>query len=133
MWTAGCRLPGGISNPSQLWEFLAEGRSAAGKLPESRFNAASYHGGPEQPSTAKALGGYFLEHDIRQFDNQFFGINNREASAMDPQQRNLLEVVFESFESAGVSLEDVSGANVGCYGAYLPLPHVCKSCPSVVC
>lgn len=36
---------------------------------------------------------------------------------MDPQQRKLLEVVFESFESAGVTLDDVSGANVGCYGA----------------
>lgn len=35
---------------------------------------------------------------------------------MDPQQRKLLEVVFESFENAGVTLDDVSGANVGCYG-----------------
>jgi acyl transferase domain-containing protein len=36
---------------------------------------------------------------------------------MDPQQRKLLEVVFETFESAGVTLDQVSGANVGCYGA----------------
>ncbi|KAL6866385.1 Type I Iterative PKS [Amphichorda felina] len=87
------------------------------KLPESRFNIDSYHGGDDQPASAKPLGGHFLQEDIRDFDNQFFGIHNREASDMDPQQRKLLEVVFESFENAGVTLDDVSGANVGCYVA----------------
>ncbi|KAI1453383.1 putative polyketide synthase [Annulohypoxylon moriforme] len=113
----GCRLPGSISNPSQLWEFLDQRRSAGGKLPESRFNIDSYHGGKDQPAITEALGGYFIQEDIRAFDNQFFGINNREASVMDPQQRKLLEVVFESFESAGVSLDDASGSNIGCYVA----------------
>ena len=36
---------------------------------------------------------------------------------MDPQQRQLLEVVYECFESAGITLEDLSAANVGCYVA----------------
>ena len=34
---------------------------------------------------------------------------------MDPQQRKLLEVVYECFESAGKSLEDVSGSETACY------------------
>jgi acyl transferase domain-containing protein len=34
---------------------------------------------------------------------------------MDPQQRKLLEVVFECFESAGVSLDQVSVSNTGVY------------------
>ncbi|RAK98996.1 type I polyketide synthase [Aspergillus ibericus CBS 121593] len=38
-----------------------------------------------------------------------------EAKYMDPQQRKLLEVVFECFESAGLLLENLSGANIGCY------------------
>jgi acyl transferase domain-containing protein len=62
-----------------------------------------------------ADGGYFLEEDVRQFENSFFGINNMEATYMDPQQRKLLEVVFECFESAGLSMDDVSGANTGVY------------------
>jgi acyl transferase domain-containing protein len=61
------------------------------------------------------MGGYFLQEDPRSFDPDFFGISPVEATYMDPQQRKLLEVVFEAFESAGVSLDDVSGANVGCY------------------
>jgi acyl transferase domain-containing protein len=34
---------------------------------------------------------------------------------MDPQQRKLLEVVFECFENSGASLESVSGSNTGVY------------------
>ena len=34
---------------------------------------------------------------------------------MDPQQRQLLEVVYECFESAGVSLDQVSGSDTRCY------------------
>lgn len=61
-------------------------------------------------------GGYFLQdEDIRNFENEFFGINNMEAKYMDPQQRKLLEVVFECFESAGLPLEKISGANIGSY------------------
>ena len=60
-------------------------------------------------------GGYFLKTDVRQFDNSFFGINNLEASYMDPQQRKLLEVVFECFEDAGVSMEEMSGSNTAVY------------------
>lgn len=33
---------------------------------------------------------------------------------MDPQQRKLLEVVYGSFESARVRLEDVSDSNTAC-------------------
>ena len=36
---------------------------------------------------------------------------------MDPQQRNLLEVVYEALEAGGVGLEDASSTNVGCYVA----------------
>jgi acyl transferase domain-containing protein len=61
------------------------------------------------------MGGYFLNEDVRDFENSFFGINNLEATYMDPQQRKLLEVVYECFESAGTSLQDVSGSNIGCY------------------
>jgi acyl transferase domain-containing protein len=34
---------------------------------------------------------------------------------MDPQQRKLLEVVYETFESAGVTLEQMSGSQTACY------------------
>lgn len=34
---------------------------------------------------------------------------------MDPQQRQLLEVVYEGMENAGITMDDVDGAPVGCF------------------
>ena len=66
-------------------------------------------------------GGYFLSHgdSYRNFDPSFFGIHPLEAASMDPQQRKLLEVVHETFESAGTTLNQVSGSQTACYiGAF---------------
>ena len=112
-----CRLPGEASSGSKLWDLLVNGRSGQCDIPSSRFNVdAFYHPkGVDRPGSMNTRGGYFLKEDIRSFENDFFGINNLEATYMDPQQRKLLEVVFECFESAGVPMEQISGSNTGCY------------------
>lgn len=68
----------------------------------------------------RSPGGMFLEDiDPQVFDAQFFGISRIDAIAMDPQQRQLLEVVYECLENAGLTLEDLDGASVGCFvGSY---------------
>lgn len=113
----GCRLPGGVNSSSKFWELLEQEKTGKCKIPPTRFNVdAFYHpDGVDRPGSMNTQGGYFLEEDPRLFDPGFFGISPLEATYMDPQQRKLLEVVYEAFESAGASLEDVSGSNVGCY------------------
>lgn len=113
-----CRLPGEIKSASGLWEFLETERSAQSDIPKNRMNLdAWYHPNGQRPGSINTSGGFFLSQDdsFRQFDPSFFGISPLEATSMDPQQRKLLEVVYESFESAGVRLEDVSGSNTGCF------------------
>lgn len=88
-------------SPSNLWELLLNGRSGCSEIEGSQLDMH--------------LGGKVLEHDTRLFDNGLFGINSLEASYMDPQQRQLLEVCYECFESAGLTLEMLSGADLGCY------------------
>jgi len=100
-------------------------RSGQGEIPTSRFSKdAFYHPDPDRAGTINGSGGYFLEHDTRSFDNLFFGIHNLEARYMDPQQQQLLEVVYECLENAGESLESISGANVGCYVANFTSDYV---------
>jgi acyl transferase domain-containing protein len=112
----GCRLPGDINSPSKLWDFLSQSKSAQGKIPPERFNAEGFYNPDSNISgSMSADGGYFIKEDIRNFEPDFFGINNMEATYMDPQQRKLLEVVYECLESGGVSLQAASGANIGTY------------------
>jgi Polyketide synthase modules and related proteins len=62
----------------------------------------------------KSPGGMFIEDiDPEVFDGQFFNISRTDCIAMDPQQRQLLEVVYECLENAGTPLEAVSGTRTG--------------------
>ncbi|KAG9243665.1 hypothetical protein BJ878DRAFT_509631 [Calycina marina] len=114
----GCRFADNASSPSKLWEMLKEGRSGQSDVPKNRFNVDSWYSNLKgRPGSLYSKGGYFLSHDdnYREFDPSFFGISPLEATSMDPQQRKLLEVVYECFESAGKSLDDVSGSDIACY------------------
>nr|APX43998.1 polyketide synthase [Pestalotiopsis microspora] len=121
----GCRLPGGIASASDLWDFVLENKSGQGTVPAGRYNVDAFYG-PEgsRGGLMNTNGGYFLQEDIRQFDNKFFGINNLETASMDPQQRKLLEVVYECFENAGASRDHVSGANIGVYVGNFTVDHI---------
>ncbi|KFA53738.1 hypothetical protein S40293_01625 [Stachybotrys chartarum IBT 40293] len=112
-----CRLPGDSSSPSEFWKLLTQGKSANCEVPRSRFNVDGFYhpDGMDRPGSVVTRGGYFLGEDIRGFENSFFGINNLEATYMDPQQRKLLEVAYECLENAGIPLEQASGSNTGCY------------------
>ncbi|MDN5884993.1 MAG: acyltransferase domain-containing protein, partial [Corynebacterium casei] len=58
-------------------------------------------------------GGYF--EDISNFDPEFFGLSPLEATNMDPQQRIMLEVVWEALEDAGVPANELRGTATGVY------------------
>jgi acyl transferase domain-containing protein len=115
-----CRLPGHCNNPHALWKFLEKGGIASNEAPSSRFNLSGHYDGSLKPNTMRSPGGMYLEDvDPQVFDAQFFNTTRVDAIAMDPQQRQLLEVVYECLENAGVTLEQISGQQVGCFvGSY---------------
>ena len=109
-----CRLPGNSNSPQSLWSLLEHGDCAIGGVPESRFNIKGHFDGSRKPNTLRSPGAMFLENiDLSKFDAPFFSIARQEAIAMDPQQRQLLEVVYECLENAGVTLQSLNGAPVG--------------------
>jgi acyl transferase domain-containing protein len=115
--SAACRLPGHVNNPHKLWELLQSGGTAvSNEVPKSRFSSEGHFDGSGRPGTMKALSGMFIEDiDPAAFDAAFFNLTRADAIAMEPQQRQLLEVVYECFENGGIPIEEVSGKQIGCY------------------
>ncbi|AQS67525.1 type I polyketide synthase [Streptomyces pactum] len=104
----GCRFPGGIATPEDLWELVHTGGDAVSAFPTDRGWPADRLGG-----NFRRAGGFL--HDAGDFDAGLFGISPREALAMDPQQRLLLETAWETLERAGIDPTSVRGDDGGVF------------------
>ncbi|MFJ4654445.1 SDR family NAD(P)-dependent oxidoreductase [Nocardia sp. NPDC088792] len=112
----GCRFPGGIDGPGSFWNLIASGTDAIGDIPADRWSSGDFFDpDPATPGRTFVEQGGFLAGPIDEFDARFFGMSPRDAAALDPQQRVLLEVTWEAFEDAGIPLNSTAGADIGTY------------------
>jgi len=110
-----CRFPGEVNDPASFWQLLRDGVDAIGEIPADRWNADDYYDpDPASPGKMSSRSGGFLSR-IDEFDNHFFGISDGEALQMDPQQRILLELVWETLEDAGIAPLQLRGSRTGVF------------------
>jgi phthiocerol/phenolphthiocerol synthesis type-I polyketide synthase E len=108
----GLRFPG-ASTVDTFWRNLRDGRESVrffsneelldNSIPEDLL------GDPAYVKASPVLDGFDL------FDESFFGYSPKEAVVMDPQNRLLLEVSWETFEDAGYSPAALHDSGVGVF------------------
>ena len=92
------RLPR-ANGPAEFWRLLRSGTDAVTDPP------------PGRPAARR---GAFLD-DITGFDAGFFGIFPREAAAMDPHQRLMLELGWEALEHGRLTADRLAGTQTGVF------------------
>ena len=117
-----CRLPG-APDVGAFWQLLANGKCTVSRVERGRFGQSWYEyplrGEPGKTYTFAAG----VIDDVWDFDPGAFGISPREARQMDPQQRLMLQLVWEALEDAGVPPSLLSRRNVGVYVGASSMDH----------
>ena len=68
-----------------------------------------HHTNPEIPRRLGKING------LEKFDASFFGIHNKQAHALDPQSRLLLEHAYEAVIDAGINPKSLRGTQTGVF------------------
>ncbi|KAK8147942.1 hypothetical protein G3M48_000684 [Beauveria asiatica] len=114
---SACRFPGSSDTPSKLWNILKAPRDLLKEISKHRrwHPEAFYHSDPEHHGTTNVKTSYLLDEDPADFDHAFFNIQPSECEAIDPQQRMLMETVFDSLCAAGQTIEQLRGSSTGVF------------------
>ncbi len=111
----GCRFPG-ARGPEELWRALIERRCSVRDAPQHRIDlgySVDHYFDPRArvPGRISSIKAGFIDHPEK-FDPVRFGLTPRDAAAMEPQARMMLEVTWDAIEDAGLPFETLRGERV---------------------
>jgi phthiocerol/phenolphthiocerol synthesis type-I polyketide synthase C len=107
------RLPG--TDTKHFWDDLLANKDLVTEVDPSRWPQETFcHPDKRHPGTSYTFAAGSIG-DVSGFDSAFFGISPREGALIDPQQRVLLELAWETFENAGIVPSSMRGSDCGVY------------------
>lgn len=103
----------------QYWENLRHGVDCVTEIPSERWDYREYFDTERgKPGKIFTKWGGFIE-GVDEFDSLFFNISPRDAAAVDPRARLLLEVVWTLLEDIGCTRESLQQDYQGRVGVYV--------------
>ncbi|PNY29434.1 Polyketide synthase [Tolypocladium capitatum] len=102
----------GADDLDEFWDLLCEGKSQHKEVPSERFGFDQVW--REKDTTNRKWFGNFINHHDT-FDHKFFKKSAREISSTDPQQRQMLQVVYQAVEQSGYFGRANPDKKIGCY------------------
>lgn len=116
------RAPG-ADTPEQLFDLLRQRRCMITQVPADRWDQSRYWH-PEIGTRGKTYSfAAGIIDDCFSFDPGVFGLSQREAQMMDPQQRMILQLTWRALESASIDFSDLRHQRVGVYVGASALDH----------
>ena len=100
-------LPGGARGLELTYRLVNTGRDAFSSSPATRWESADII------QTGVAHGAFM--HDIELFDHTLFSVSPSEASTMDPQQRQLLEIGYSALHTAHLQRSILTESNTAVF------------------
>lgn len=105
-----CKVPG-AENLQDFWDLLCENKSQHKEVPNDRFTFDTTW--RETDPNRKWFGNFIDEPEA--FDHKFFRKSPREAAAMDPQQKLMLQAAYQAVEQSGYFRNSSTRKHIGCY------------------
>lgn len=109
----------GANNTEQFWENLITGKDSISDVPRKRWEHNIFYSTDKKKrnKTYCKKGGFIRNADM--FDAAFFSISPREARAMDPQERLILQNVWHAIEDAGYGLSEFKRVALDSIGVFM--------------
>jgi acyl transferase domain-containing protein/surfactin synthase thioesterase subunit/acyl carrier protein len=109
-----CRFPK-ADTANAFWNMLSNGIDAVTEIPKDRWNVDEYFDAdPTAINKTHQRHAAMLEK-IHDFDPYFFNISPSEAIEMNPSQKLMLELAWETMENSSIPFKKLQGKKIGVY------------------
>jgi acyl carrier protein len=111
-----CRFPDALG-PEAFWDNLLNRKSSIREIPKSRWDWESCYAPCAAAGKTISKWGALID-DIDCFDPDFFGIGPQEAKLIDPQERLLMQEMYQALQDAGMDARKLAGSSTGVFVGY---------------
>ncbi|EFR04739.1 phenolpthiocerol synthesis polyketide synthase ppsB [Nannizzia gypsea CBS 118893] len=105
-----CKVAG-ADDIEQFWDILRVGESQHTEPPSDRFHFGTFW--RDLDPKRRWYGNFITDPDA--FDHKFFRKSPREMMSTDPQQRWMLQIVYQALQQSGYFLSPDQDKHIGCY------------------